>query len=101
MILRYDIPQNAESMVELSEGERIYYSVPIDIDEKGNWTDDSYFVVTTSKLYVIRGKKKTEINIADLDKATAEPGIGGGILTVRQGESHRVLVHYSSKHLGR
>ncbi|MBO4609576.1 MAG: hypothetical protein J5696_06845, partial [Lachnospiraceae bacterium] len=79
MILRYDIPHSAESMVELSEGEKIYYSVPIDIDEKGNWTDDSYFVVTTYKLYIIRGKKKTEINIADLDKATAEPGIGGGI----------------------
>ncbi|MBO4609548.1 MAG: hypothetical protein J5696_06700, partial [Lachnospiraceae bacterium] len=79
MILRYDIPHGAESMVELSEGEKIYYSVPIDIDEKGNWTDDSYFVVTTYKLYIIRGKKKTEINIADLDKATAEPGIGGGI----------------------
>ena len=56
MILRYDIPHSAESMVELSEGERIYYAVPIDIDEKGNWTDDSYFVVTTSKLYIIRGK---------------------------------------------
>ena len=37
MILRYDIPHNAESMVELSEGEKIYYAVPIDIDEKGNW----------------------------------------------------------------
>lgn len=101
MILKYDIPHNAESMVELSEGEKIYYAVPIDIDEKGNWTDDSYFVVTTSKLFIIRGKKKTIINIADLDKATAEPGIGGGILTVRQGDSHKVLAHYSSRHLGR
>ena len=59
MILRYDIPHNSESMVELSEGEKIYSAVPIENKKKGNWTDDSFFVVTTSKLFIIRGKKKT------------------------------------------
>ena len=43
MILKYDLPKNAESMVTLTGDERIYYAVPIDIDEAGNFTTDSVF----------------------------------------------------------
>ncbi len=101
MILKYDLPKNAESMVTLTGDERIYYAVPIDIDESGCFTTDSFFVVTTAKLCVIRGKEYKEYLIRDLDKASAEPGIGGGLLTVRKGDTHIVLAHYSSKHLTR
>ena len=60
MILKYDLPKNAERMVTLTGDERIYYAVPIDIDESGNFTTDSYFVVTTTKLCIIRGKENKE-----------------------------------------
>jgi len=101
MILRYDIPQSAEKLVSLSGDERIYYAVPIDIDEEGRFTDDSFLVVTTGKLCIIRGKRITEYPIAGLEKASAEPGIGGGILTVVRNGICIVLAHYSSKHLSR
>ena len=56
MILRYILPKNIEKAVELSEDERIYYAVPVDIDEEGNWSDNSYLVVTTKKIYIFRIK---------------------------------------------
>lgn len=101
MILKYNLPKTAESKIILKEDERIYYAVPIDIDAESNFTGDSYFVVTTSKICIIRGTDLKEYPIKDLDKASAEPGIGGGILTVQKDGSHHVLAHYSSKHLSR
>ncbi len=101
MILKYNLPKTAESKIILKEDERIYYAVPIDIDAEGNFTGDSYFVVTTSKICIIRGTDLKEYPIKDLEKASAEPGIGGGILTVQKNGSHHVLAHYSSKHLSR
>ena len=101
MILKYNLPKTAESKIILKEDERIYYAVPIDIDTEGNFTGDSYFVVTTSKICIIRGTDLKEYPIKDLEKASAEPGIGGGILTVQKDGSHHVLAHYSSKHLSR
>ena len=101
MILKYDLPQNIEGEIKLSENEKIYYAVPVDIDEKGRWTDDSFFVVTTKKLYIFRGEDKKIYDIKDCESASSEPGIGGGILSIRQNGKDRVLVHFSSKHLSR
>ena len=78
MILKYVLPQSIDKAVETSADERIYYSVPIDIGENGNWTNDSFFVVTTKKLYIFSGDNKRIININELEKVTAEPGVGGG-----------------------
>ena len=55
MILRYELPQQARDKIKLTENERIYYAVPIDINDEGNWCSDSYLVVTTLKVYVISG----------------------------------------------
>ncbi len=101
MILRYKLPQNIDSQIELSEDERIYYSVPVDIDKECNWTDDSYLVVTTRKVYIFRGENKEIYEIKDLEHVSAEPGVGGGILTAKHNGAQKVLVHYSSKHLSR
>ena len=54
MILRYILPKNIEKAVELSGDERIYYAVPVDIDEEGNWSDNSYLVVTTKRIYIFQ-----------------------------------------------
>ncbi|SNU07948.1 ATP-binding cassette, subfamily B [Lachnospiraceae bacterium] len=101
MILKYILPQYIDKELNLSDDERIYYSVPVDIDEDGNWTDNSYVVVTTKKIYIFRGEKKTVYEIKDIKSVSAEPGVGGGILTANHKGVERVLVHYSSRHLSR
>ena len=101
MILRYKLQENIERKIELEGDERIYYAVPVDIDENGSWTDDSFLVVTTQKIYIFRGDDEEKYNIKDMSEVSAEPGIGGGILTVRHKGTDKILVHYSSKHLSR
>ncbi|MBO4864235.1 MAG: ABC transporter ATP-binding protein [Eubacterium sp.] len=101
MILKYDLPKDMESQIELTQDERIYYAVPIDIDTDGNWTNDSYLAVTTKKIYIFGENKTIKYDIAVLDSVTAEPGVGGGILTAREKDEEKVLAHYSSKHLSR
>ena len=46
MILRYELPKEAEQVISLTDNERIYYAVPVDIDDAGNFLEDSYFIVT-------------------------------------------------------
>ncbi len=101
MILRYELPPQAEKLIELSGDERIYYAVPIDLDDDGNWTDDRFLVVTTRKVCVISGDKIKTYEISALSKAKAEPGVGSGILTVDDMGTGRILAHYSAKHLSR
>ena len=102
MILKYDLPRDIGASVKTMEGEKIYYSVPVDIDENGCWTDDSYLVVTTKKIYIFRDKERYDIyEIKDCENVKAEPGVGGGILTARHKGIDRVLVHFSSRHLSR
>lgn len=100
MILKYALPNTIDDEIKLSNDERIYYAVPVDIDEKGKWTNDHFLVVTTKKIYVF-GEEKKIFDIKDCDNAIAEPGVGGGILTVKHKGIEKVLVHYSSKHLSR
>ncbi len=101
MILRYTLPKETESAIDLKDGEKIYYAVPFDIAEDGTLARDSFFAVTTSRVFVLRGNDKKVIDIKDIDEAKAEPGVGGGILTIRKGNAWEVLVHYSSAHLSR
>ncbi len=101
MILRYELPPQAEKLIELSGDERIYYAVPIDLNDDGNWTDDRFLVVTTRKVCVISGDKIKTYEISALSKAKAEPGVGSGILTVDDMGTGRILAHYSAKHLSR
>ncbi len=101
MILRYELPPQAEKLIELSGDERIYYAVPIDLDDDGNWTDDRFLVVTTRKVCVISGDKIKTYEISALSKAKAELGVGSGILTVDDMGTGRILAHYSAKHLSR
>ena len=101
MILRYELPSQVSDKIVLAQSERIYYAVPIDIGDDGNWTSDAYLVVTTKKVCVIKGERFESYEIKDLTKATAEAGVGSGILTVTHNGVDRILAHYSSKHLSR
>ena len=101
MNLRFELPAGIESRLNLKDNEKIYYTVPVDIDESGRWTASSFLVVTTYKVHVIRGEKITSYDIKDLESASAEPGVGGGLLTVRKDGEDELLVHYSSSHMSR
>lgn len=102
MILYYSIPHKLEEIIPFEENERIYYAVPFDIDDKGNWIKDSYLVVTTKKIHVYDGEKITNtIEINKCSKAKAEAKVGGGILVVTTEGEDTVVVHYSARHLSR
>lgn len=48
MILRYELPKEAEQVISLTDNERIYYAVPVDIDDAGNFLEDSYLLSQTA-----------------------------------------------------
>jgi hypothetical protein len=87
MILYYSIPHKLEEIIPFEENERIYYAVPVDIDDKGNWIKDSYLVVTTKKIHVYDGEKITNtIEINKCSKAKAEAKVEAPSDTVAEPE---------------
>ena len=101
MNLKFELSKKITDSLALNEGEVIYYSVPIDIDNNGKWTDDSYLVVTTKRVVTFISDEMTSYEIKDLQKASAESGVGGGILVVKKDGEDTLVAHYSSKHLSR
>ncbi len=102
MILKYSIPQNITNAIELSEGERIYYAVPFDIDKNANWVQNSYLVVTTKRILTFHeGELGETYEIKDCTAAKALPRVGGGLLILVHRGVEKILVHYSAKHLSR
>lgn len=102
MILKYELPPSVQKLLPRPEEERLYYAVPCDIDENGQWQEDSWFVVTARHLYRIKGEKLTEtIDIKDCDDVKAEAKIGGGLLVLNHKGVRKHIVHYSAKHLSR
>ena len=102
MKLTYELPDSVLSLFKMKEGERIYYSVPYDIDDDGKWINDSYVVVTTKRIFVISaGKIKNELEIASLDAIKTWTQINNGVLVATIGGRERKIVQYSAKHLAR
>lgn len=102
MILNFKMPREVMSQITLSGDERIYYAVPYDIDRKGNFTKDSYLVVTTKRVLAFEaGSLIDETIIAECNEAKSEVNIGGGILYVTKGNTDKYLVRFSAKHLSR
>ena len=62
MILKYDISPKILEKIPLSDDERLYYSIPYDIDEKGEWIKGAYLFVTTKKIHVFDGEEKDRTN---------------------------------------
>lgn len=101
MNLKFELNDSIKARLKLREGEKIYYSIPVDIDDDGNWTDDSFLVVTTLRVFTFISGKETFYEIKELQKALAEAGVGGGILVLRKDGEDMLAAHYSSKHLSR
>ncbi len=101
MNLKFELNDSIKARLKLREGEKIYYIIPVDIDDDGNWTDDSFLVVTTLRVFTFISGKETSYEIKELQKALAEAGVGGGILVLRKDGEDMLVAHYSSKHLSR
>ena len=83
MILRYELPKEAEQVISLTDNERIYYAVPVDIDDAGNFLEDSFFIVTNRRLFVVeKGSIKQEYDVSKCIDVKAEAKIGGGLLVI-------------------
>lgn len=102
MILRYELPKEAEQVISLTDNERIYYAVPVDIDDAGNFLEDSYFIVTNRRLFVVeKGSIKQEYDVSKCIDVKAEAKIGGGLLVINFDGVPKHIVHYSARHLSR
>lgn len=83
MILRYELPKEAEQVISLTDNERIYYAVPVDIDDAGNFLEDSFFIVTNRRLFVVeKDSIKQEYDVSKCIDVKAEAKIGGGLLVI-------------------
>jgi len=102
MILKFNLPKEAEACIALDEGEKIYYSVPFDVAEGRLWQPDSYLVVSTNSIWVIaKGSLMEKILLSECKNAKAEAKIGCGLLVLEQNNVQRYVVQYSAKHLAR
>lgn len=100
MLLKYQI--NEKLNKEIPNEEKVYYSVPFDIDSEGNFTDKSMLVVTDKKIYSFEENKSTVVfNISDCEWVKPEVHHGCGILNVCHRNEPVAFVRYSSKHLAR
>ena len=102
MILRYELPKEAEQVISLTDNERIYYAVPVDIDDAGNFLEDSFFIVTNRRLFVVeKDSIKQEYDVSKCIDVKAEAKIGGGLLVINFDGVPKHIVHYSARHLSR
>lgn len=100
MLLKYNLPKSITD--SLPADEKLYYSVPFDIDSEGNLTDNSYLVVTAENVYAFEKEKlKSKIAIANCKSSRAEVHVGCGILIITEEDCDKIFVNYSSKHLSR
>lgn len=102
MILKFELPKEAVSCIQLEPAERIYYSVPYDVAEDNTWLSDSYLIVSTKHLWLVsKGQLVEKIALSECRNAKAEAKIGCGLLVLEQKGIQRHVVQYSSKHLSR
>lgn len=97
MILRYELPKEAEQVISLTDNERIYYAVPVDIDDAGNFLEDSYFIVTNRDFLLWKRRIKQEYDVSKCIDVKAEAKIGGGLLVINFDGVPKHIVHYSAE----
>lgn len=102
MILLFELSEENKALCRLAEGEEIYYCLPLDIDLRGDYRQDSYTVMTDRRLLVLEeGKLTKEFRLEDCESIFSEPRIGCGILFVVSGGKEILLGRYTAKHLTR
>ena len=102
MILKYDLSLENIALLALPSGEEICYCVPFDIDEHGNFLNNSYVVATKKRIIVLScGARKEQYLLSDCEKVASEPQIDCGLFIVKTDGEERILARFSGKHLAR
>ena len=102
MILKYDLSKENIALCGLAPEEEIYYCLPLDIDLKGNFRENSYTVMTNKRVLVLEeGALTKEYLIAECDAIRSEPRIACGILYLEKDGKQILLGRFSAKHLTR
>lgn len=102
MILKYDLSKENLALLAMPSGEDICYAVPYDIDENGEFLDNSYVVVTRRRIVVLQqGVRRAEYMLSDCEKAASEPQIDCGLFLVTTGGEERIAARFSARHLSR
>lgn len=104
MILDFGLTKENKAKLGLAKNEEVYYCIPYDISEEGQYIKDSFVVVTTKRIFVLeKGELKDTFLLEDLQEVKAETEISCGIFYVvpkATGEG-QVVVRYSARHLAR
>jgi len=102
MILKYDLSKENTELCGLAPEEEIYYCLPLDIDLKGNFRQNSYTVMTNRRVLILEeGELTKEYLIEQCDSIRSEPRIACGILYLEKDGKQILLGRFSAKHLTR
>lgn len=102
MILKYDLSKENTELCGLAPEEEIYYCLPLDIDLKGNFRQNSYTVMTNRRILILEeGELTKEYLIEQCDAIRSEPRIACGILYLEKDGKQILLGRFSAKHLTR
>lgn len=108
MKLLYTLEEPRQKALALRPGEEIWYCVPVDLrfdnDKKkaeSAYTDAVWIVVTTERLIVLEGEKKTaEYELRDCEKIKCEHQVYSGIVTVfGKDGSESCAARFSMRHI--
>lgn len=99
MILKYDLTKENMELCRLSEGEEIYYCLPLDLDYAGNYRKNSFVVVTNKRLLLLEeGSLKADYCLEQWNEIKSEAGVGCGILYGQRDGEKILLGRFSAKH---
>lgn len=102
MILNFELSEKNRQLLGLTQGEEIYYTLPLDLDQKGNYLKNSYVVITNRTISILEnGVRTKQYALADCEEIKSEPQIRCGILFVVRNGKEELLGRFSSKHLAR
>lgn len=102
MNLKFELDQSNLDLCNLYTNETIYYCLPLDIDLKGNYCQNSFTVITNQRILILHeGELESEIHLENCDNIQSEPQISCGILYAVIAGDEVILGRFSAKHLSR
>ena len=102
MKLKFDLEKEELNNLKLMPGEQIYYCLPFDIDDVGDFCEHSYFVMTQKRILILNNHNLTmQVFLKECDDIKSESLVNCGILTMTQDRNTILLGRFSAKHLVR
>lgn len=101
MQLKFNMTAGQRAALALSDGEKVCYASPCDLNEKGEFFD-GFTVFTDRRAVVFEGDLPIKVlSLSDCESISCEVYIGCGALVVRVDGEERVLARFSLKNADR